>query len=139
MTLLSLRKLAEAIAVAKNQFFEDHKANSDRLTGGFLMASYILQAMGLKTPTESIQQAMERLQQAPARFDLLNEVDRQTLGHILKDMYGQLGVQRIFLIGITGEGKTFINYLSENPEPVPNLREMLRAIADDDDFEEISL
>lgn len=139
--ILTMAKLAAAIDVAKNEFAGLWRQSPERLIGGFLMVSYLLQAMSLKTPEETIQQAMERLRQAQHTFDLLNNDDRILLSTIMKDMFGPLGVADVVILGLTPEGRVFITSMHDHQEnrTIEEVKQLLRTAAESKDAEEFNL
>jgi hypothetical protein len=143
--ILTLPKLAEALDAAGRQFIADFKDKpaGNPLASGFLMMSYILQAMDLKTREESMNTAMNRLIEPRPPLDLLVERDRNTLNAILKGMFGPLGVETLIIVGVTGEGRTYITHFTDKEDDkngtVAQVKELMQAIIDDPDAEEFNL
>lgn len=140
--VITLQKLAEALDVAKNQFTTDFRENNERLIGGFLMVSYLLQAMNLKKSDETIFDAISRLTEKRPDFDLLNKDDRVLLATILKQMFSPLGIKDVVIIGLAGEGKVFITSLHDEGRSLANVdqvKQLLRAVIDSDDTEDFPI
>lgn len=135
------KKLAEAMDVAINAMV-NHPGDEYLKRGGFLMLSYLLQAMNLKMADETIRQGVDKLRNGEYQFDLLNQEHQQFLGVILKQMYGPLGVVDLVILGISGEGKVFITTMHDDDRgkmEIAQIKLLLQKIIDDPDAEDFSI
>lgn len=136
-----LAKLAEAIEIAKERFFDVITEPTER-SSGVLMVSYILQALSLKEPTEGVVIALQRMRQMQITFDLLNQEHRNFLSKVMKDMFGPLGVTDVVILGITGEKKVFITTMHDEHDAktdISEIKKLLQAIVNTEDAEDFSL
>jgi hypothetical protein len=143
--ILTMPELAIVLNNAGHQFINDyHKDKPQLIPGGFLMMSYILQAMDMKKRDESIDTAMNRLIEPRPALDLALEADRDALGALLKGMLGPtLGVETILVIGVTGENRTYIIHFSPNEtsglKAVDEVKELMQSIISDPNAENLDL
>ncbi len=141
--IITLPKLAEAMKVAFTEFQKNFGKNDDvRLCSGTLVLSYLLQAMSLKTPDETMSDAYQRLKETPPKFDLLNGDHRNLMSKILHDMYAPLGVSDVVILGRTPENKVFITTMHEGEgvkTDIEQIKLFLQAIANTEDSEGFDL
>lgn len=163
------RHVRSALEQTFTRLSSGERTHDDRLrlySSSVLSLSLLMSQLGLKSPQDSMNEALMRLEREPdapvniptrmpeserpirvtaEAMDLMNAEHRQLVGNSLRAMFAPLGIGRILIVGLATdeEGvieKTFIGQIyREDLEPIADLAELFRFLGTGTDTESLQL
>lgn len=135
-------KIAESIEVAWNKFVDNFKGEMAAQAVGSVMVSYILQAMSMAGPADTVEVGIARLREQDVKFNILDANHRAFMTQVLKDMYEPLCVKDMIILGITPEGRVYITSLhaeGAGNTDTAEVKRILQAIVNTEDEEDLPI